>query len=47
MRIDLKNQGIDTTVKNARMGSDKLDDHILEMVDRHAKNSAKDLISLM
>jgi len=45
--IDLKNQGIDTTQKNSSKGSEVLTAEILDQVERHAKNSSRDLISLM
>ena len=46
-KIDLKNQGIDTSQKVHSKGSEELTPAIYEGVQRHAKNSCKDLISLM
>lgn len=44
----MKNQGIDTSQKNtAKKGSDVIDERILDGVERHAKNSVKDLVQLM
>ena len=34
--VDLKNQGIDTTIKNSSKGSEVLTDSILKGVERHA-----------
>lgn len=45
--IDLKNQGIDTTQKNYSIGTDEINDQIVKNVETHAKNSCKDLVSLM
>jgi hypothetical protein len=45
--IDLKNQGIDTTQKNHSIGTDEINDQIMKNVETHAKNSCKDLVSLM
>ena len=46
--VDLKNKGIDTSTKTTgSMGSDVLSDEILESVERHAKNSCKDLMQLI
>ena len=45
--LDLKNQGIDTTQKVHSKGSEELTPAIYEGVQRHAKNSCKDLVSLM
>ena len=46
-KIDLKNQGIDTSQKVHSKGSEELTPAIYEGVQRHAKNSCKDLVSLM
>lgn len=35
------------TKKDSRMGTDILSEHVLEGVERHAKNTSKDLIQLM
>ena len=45
--LDLKNQGIDTSQKAHSRGSEGLTSAIYEGVQRHAKNSCKDLVSLM
>ena len=45
--IDLKNQGIDTSQKNHSKGSEEITPQIVRNVQAHAKNSCKDLVSLM
>ena len=45
--LDLKNKGIDTTKKDYSKGSDVLNEQILEAVERHAKNSSKEIVQLM
>lgn len=42
--VDLKNQGIDPKVGK---GTDDLTPAIIEGIERHAKNSCKELIQLM